>query len=271
MNEKTKKYIYLVHIPIFFVNALLHQLLYGFIQQTLLGISTDFSIEGALLRTTNAWIDYFVYIIFLIVFYTIEYRKILLDKAVRITETQMQLSRSFLSEMRNRLHPEFFFFSLNSIQTAIQHDKFREADKIMSSLSNFLRGTVYGSQDAEVELREELKLIESYLEARALCTDTENVYSVVCPAELKEALILNRQLFSFAEDVFKQDMNLTIRDDFNTLVVTISGSVFCAYADSVALVKKYMQEYYGSRGNVLSSENDGRLIVEVRLPLTLKN
>ncbi len=271
MNEKTKKYIYVLHIPVFFINALLHQLLYGYVQQRLLGIAADFSISGALLRTTNAWVDYFVYIIFLLVFYSIGYRKMLLDKAVQITETQMQLSRSVLSEMRNRLHPEFFFYSLNSIQSAVQHDRFREADKLMSSLSSFLRGTVYGSQDVEVELHEELGLIESYIATRSLCSNAENMCSIACPAELREALVLNRQIFSFAENVFRQDLTLTIRNEGDLLAVVMTGNVSGDYIEPVNLVKKYLLDYYGSRSDVISYEREGGLNIEMRLPLKFKN
>lgn len=271
MNEKTKKYIYLVHLPVFFISALLHQLLYGYMQQRFVGIAIDFSIAGALLRTTNAWIDYFVYIIFLLVFYSINYRKMLLDKAVQITETQMQLSRSVLSEMRNRLHPEFFFYSLNSIQSAVQHDRFREADKLMSSLSSFLRGTVYGSQDIEVELHEELGLIESYMATRSLCSNAEYICSITCPAELKDSLVLNRQIFSLAENVFLRDLILIVRNDGDLLAVEMAGNVSGEYVESVNLVEKYLREYYGSRSDVALSESEDGFKIELHLPLKFKN
>ncbi len=270
-QENSSRYVKLFHLPALFVNALLHQSLLGFMQNTLLGASVDLSPSGILLKTTNAWIDGFVYLIFLLVMYSLEYKKNVLEQAMKISEAQMNLSKSVLSEMRNRLHPDFFFYSLNSIQSAVQQDKFREADKIMSSLSTFLRGTVYGSQDVEVELHEELSLLESYLETRALCSGSQGVYSISCPVELKDALILNRQIFSLAEDIFRDDLKLMIRNDGGILVTEMTGKVACDYTATITLVKKYLQEYYGSRSDVAAVENEGVLRIEMRLPLNFKN
>ena len=73
-----------------------------------------------------------------------------------------ELTKLQLRSSKGELSPHFLFNTLNLVATLV-HEDADKADDILVRLSDMLRATLYGSRGGEVELREELALVESYL------------------------------------------------------------------------------------------------------------
>lgn len=68
-----------------------------------------------------------------------------------------------LNALRMQLHPHFLFNTLNSISVLMRKD-IDAADRMLLQLSNLLRVTLAGNAAHEIKLRQELEILERYLE-----------------------------------------------------------------------------------------------------------
>jgi len=68
-----------------------------------------------------------------------------------------------LDALRMQLHPHFLFNTLNSVSVLMRRD-IEAADRMLLQLSNLLRVTLAGNAAHEIKLKQELEILERYLE-----------------------------------------------------------------------------------------------------------
>ena len=76
---------------------------------------------------------------------------------------ESNLSKARFNTLRAQLHPHFLFNCLNAIAALLRRDP-RLAEATLMSLSELLRLTLSQSERQEIPLREEMQLVERYLE-----------------------------------------------------------------------------------------------------------
>ena len=81
-------------------------------------------------------------------------------KAIKLEE---QLTRTRLEFLKNQIHPHFLFNTLNMI-SSVMYESVPEADKMIANLSDLLRNTLKTSGVGVHQLREEIKILNYYLE-----------------------------------------------------------------------------------------------------------
>lgn len=111
-----------------------------------------------------AWLDIAGYVLFTLGYYYIKYRRITYENEIKLSNLEVELLRSKLNELRNRIHPQFLFNSLNTISELIKNCRNKEANRILSLLSDFLRITVYDNERDIISLGEEIGCLEKYME-----------------------------------------------------------------------------------------------------------
>jgi two-component system LytT family sensor kinase len=74
-----------------------------------------------------------------------------------------RLAQAELQVLKSQLHPHFLFNALNTI-SALMHRDVKAADRMLSRLSELLRGALDHTSDQEVSLQDELAFLSSYLE-----------------------------------------------------------------------------------------------------------
>jgi two-component system, LytTR family, sensor kinase len=95
--------------------------------------------------------------------YGIQYFHRYRDRELRASQLESQLAHARLQALNMQLHPHFLFNTLNSI-SALMHRDVRAADRTLSRLEDLLRLTLDNSEAQEVPLRDELRVLEPYLE-----------------------------------------------------------------------------------------------------------
>ena len=83
---------------------------------------------------------------------------------LRASELQRQLVQSELGALRMQLHPHFLFNTLNAIVVLVRQGKTREADTMLTHLSELLRRTLDEWEVQEVPLWRELEYLGLYLD-----------------------------------------------------------------------------------------------------------
>ena len=85
------------------------------------------------------------------------------ERELEAERIRSQLAESRLEALTAQLQPHFLFNTLQGISTLITRDPVA-ADKMLTSLSDLLREVLRRGEKREVELSEELRVLESYLD-----------------------------------------------------------------------------------------------------------
>ncbi len=86
-----------------------------------------------------------------------------LQLELHASELKTQLARVQLSALKMQLQPHFLFNTLNAIMVLVRHERAREAEEMLSRLSDLLRWVLEDVEAQEVPLRRELEYLQLYL------------------------------------------------------------------------------------------------------------
>ena len=110
------------------------------------------------------------------------------ERALLASNLETRLVEAQLDALRMQLQPHFLFNTLNSISVLMRKD-IDAADRMLLQLSNLLRVTLARNAEHEITLRQELEILERYLEIeRIRFQDRLTVQRQIDPAAL-EALV----------------------------------------------------------------------------------
>jgi two-component system, LytTR family, sensor kinase len=85
------------------------------------------------------------------------------EREIQASNLETRLIEAQLDALRMQLHPHFLFNTLNSVSVLMRRDV-DAADRMLLQLSNLLRVTLARNADHEIKLRQELEILERYLE-----------------------------------------------------------------------------------------------------------
>ena len=75
-----------------------------------------------------------------------------------------EISETELKALRAQMNPHFIFNSLNSIADYVNKNDAKSADYYLGKFAKLMRGILENSQEKEIPLSEELKILESYIQ-----------------------------------------------------------------------------------------------------------
>ena len=152
----------------------------------------------------------------------IENRKVDTEKLAREAE---------LSKLRQQLQPHFLFNSLNSI-SALIGTKPDEARKMIQELSDFLRGTIKKDDQQFVNLEEELRHLNLYLEIEKVrfghrlkteIEQDEQTNKMLLPSLLLQPLVENAIKFGLYDTIGEITIRLEAKGVENHLYILIQN------------------------------------------------
>ena len=109
-------------------------------------------------------------------------------QALRTTELEGQLARSELAVLRAQLQPHFLFNALNTAVSLVRARQPEAGVHVLTHLAELLRQLVSGVEQ-EVSLREELRLLDSYLEIERARFGSRLTILVDVPPALLDAYV----------------------------------------------------------------------------------
>jgi two-component system LytT family sensor kinase len=95
--------------------------------------------------------------------HALAYRRESERRALASAQLEMRLVEAQLQALQRQLHPHFLFNTLNAIAGLMRTDV-DAADRMMDRLGDLLRMTLHTSNIQEVSLKEELELLQKYLD-----------------------------------------------------------------------------------------------------------
>ncbi len=275
------------HLLLAFLLALVHATVYPLVF-TLLGMTTPRSLLERYTMTVMDWtpVSMLLYLMTLLAGYGLETSRRERAQALRTTELEGQLARSELAVLRAQLHPHFLFNALNTAVSLVRANQPEAGVHVLTHLADLLRQLVHGVEQ-EVTLRDELKMLDSYLEIERARFGSRLAISVDVPAQLRDAYVPGLVLQPLVENalrhgVGKRDapghvwidasargkvLELRVRDDGPGVALDAAASD--PPGVGIANTRARLSRLYADAG-VLSLHNGGSGGAEVIVSLPLR-
>jgi len=185
-----------------------------------------------------------------------------------------------LSSLESRIHPHFLFNTLNTISALIREDPAR-AERTVARLAALLRYSLDTGAKPMVPLRQELRVVEDYLQIEKTRFGERLRYDVNVPAELEDLEVPPLTLQTVVENCIKHvvspnrhgsELRIAARLEAGYLLleVTDDGPGF----DSSALqaghglenLRDRIAALFDGAGRLEFARRDGRMLVSVAVP-----
>jgi sensor histidine kinase YesM len=205
------------------------------------------------------------------------------DGELHAANLETRLVQAQLNALRMQLHPHFLFNTLNSISVLMRRDT-DAADRMLLQLSNLLRVTLAGNAAHEIKLRQELEILERYLEIEQIrFQDRLTVKMQIDPAAL-DALVPQLLFQPLVENAIRH--GIVERDNGGVIEIRAerqNGMVHLQVRDNgpgmklaagnlsegvgLSNSRSRLEYLYGSEGRFeVRNAEEGGLIVAAELP-----
>ncbi len=197
----------------------------------------------------------------------------------RLRQLAVRAKQAELAALQARVRPHFLFNTLNT-GAALVHHRPDEAEHLLLDLADLFRAALGGPR--EIPLREEIALIERYLEIESLRFRERLRVRWTRPDPMPEAFVPSLSLQPLVENAIKHgieriagggEIDIRIDSDERGIVIMISNPMpaepsRAATGHNVGLPASLAQieAYTEGRGSVEAKTEDGRFIVTVKLP-----
>ena len=169
-------------------------------------------------------------------------------------EAQLQL-------LRAQLHPHFLFNTLNNIYSQTQLES-PNGSKMIMGLSNILRYILYEGKKPLVLLKQELQMINEYIDLEKIRYGNKLDVHVLIPDKANDIYIAPLLLLPFVENCFKHGTSNMLENPWINFTVELKDTT---------LVMKLMNGKTPLNGNVQEKQGIGINNVSQRLNLLYKD
>jgi LytS/YehU family sensor histidine kinase len=205
---------------------------------------------------------------------------VIVAETTRLSRLETQFAEARLLALKAQLQPHFLFNALNTVSVLMREDA-DAADDVLVRLSGLLRKTLDSSAKHEVPLREELELVEAYLEIERVRFSNRFAYRIDVAGEALDVPVPPLILQPLVENAVRHGiarriaagrieiaaarrngrLQLTVRDDGPGLAADARDGI------GLSNTRARLQQQYGTRHTFsLASHRDGGTIVSLEIP-----
>jgi len=142
------------------------------------------------------------YLFLIGVAYALAYRRESEARALNASQLETRLIEAQLQSLQRQLHPHFLFNTLNTISGLIRTDP-DGADKMIDRLGDLLRMTLHKSNIQEVPLKEELDVLQKYVEIEQTRFGSRLNVEMHVPPEVLDAQVPSLLLQPLVENAIR--------------------------------------------------------------------
>ena len=129
-----------------------------------------------------------------------------LELKVHSSQLAEQLTSSQLSALKMQMHPHFLFNTLSAIMVLVRQGKGREAETMLSRLSDLLRHTLDDVEAQEVPLWRELDFLRIYLSIEQVRFEDRLRVRIDAGPEVSDALVPHMALQPIVENAVRHGL-----------------------------------------------------------------
>lgn len=160
------------------------------------------------------------------------------------TSYKVHLSETEMKILRLQLNPHFIFNSLNSIADYIRKSNTEQADYYLTKFAKLMRSTLESSEEKEITLKEELKMIELYVQLESLRLNNELILEVHIDPNLNTDDIMLPPLIlqPFVENSIWHGLSKKQTAGTISIHIKIENEMLAIYVDDNGVGRKLAQE-----------------------------
>lgn len=144
------------------------------------------------------------------VHHALEYRRRLHEREAAAAELRTRLAEAQLQSLRTQLQPHFLFNTLNAVSVLALKGETQSVVRMLSRLSELLRLTLDGAPGQEVSLRQELAVLERYVDIERVRFPDRLEVRVDAAPETHDALVPALLLQPLVENAIRHGIAQTV-------------------------------------------------------------
>lgn len=205
------------------------------------------------------------------------------DREALTLQLQARLNDAQLHALRAQLNPHFLFNALNAVTTLLHRDPHR-ADAMLTRLGELLRITLRADPDHEIPLRDELALLDRYLDIMRMRFSDRVTVSRDVDSAAVDALVPSFLLQPIVENAFEHgvarlqapgrvEVGASLAAGGTQVVLRVRdngpGPSADGASDGIGITntRRRLQAMYAGAGQLdLSAAPGGGMLVEMRFP-----
>lgn len=141
--------------------------------------------------------------------YAFDYHEKYRERETRASQLETKLAQAQLESLKMQLHPHFLFNTLHTIAGLVRSNQSKPAVDMIAGLSHLLRHALDSSGEQEVTLREEIKLVETYLGIQKVRFSDRLTVRMDIDPETLDALVPNLILQPLVENAICHGIGLS--------------------------------------------------------------
>jgi two-component sensor histidine kinase len=150
-----------------------------------------------------SFINAFFYAGIVMVEHAGRYYRLYVDRRLRASELEAQVSRAQLQALQMQIRPHFLFNTLNTISGLVRVDDKAAATTMLAGLGDLLRMLLRSDGAQEVPVHQELELIERYLQIEQVRFGDQLAVEVSIEPGVENALVPNLILQPLVENAVR--------------------------------------------------------------------
>ena len=201
--------------------------------------------------------------------------------ATQNAELSLIAKQAQLDNLANQLNPHFLFNSLNSIKSLVI-EKPEKARRAIDLLSDILRTSLYEKEELLIPLKEELNLVQDYVELEKMRFEERLDLSVSMEEDLAHTLVLPLSIQLLIENAIKHGIDkridggtilLSIKKQGEQVRIVVQNPGRLTQGDNHKglgiknLSKRLFIQYNGEASISLDDEAGDRVIVTLLIPI----
>jgi sensor histidine kinase YesM len=270
-----------VHIPALVLIPVLHIAMYALFLHAVDGDERPYIQTSIMLLKSGLFFRYLTYSFLLATSISIDYYRHYRERELRTSRLEAKLAEAQLQTLRNQIHPHFLFNTLNAI-SSLMHKDVEAADEAISRLADLLRATLEVNGAQEVTLRQEIDILNQYIEIEKLRLGERLVVELDVQEDAYQAMVPNL----FLQPIVENAIRYGVASKSGTGKVTVSAR--CAerrleirvtddgpglpgeFKEGIGIgnTKARLRQLYGTNQSFLMTEGSpGGLCVTLLIPL----
>ena len=269
-----------VHVPAFILGPILHIAIYAAFLHAVDGDEKPFLQTSIWLMKSGLFLRYLTYAFLLVTSSSIDYYRHYKERELRTSRLEAKLVEAQLQSLKSQIHPHFLFNTLNAI-SSLMHKNVEAADEAISRLADLLRATLEVNGAQEVTLRQELDLLNQYVEIEKLRLGERLVVTTSVDPEAYQAMVPNLVLQPIVENAIRYGVatqrrtgkvTVAARRTEKGLEIEVSDDgpgLPDGYEEGIGIgnTKARLRQLYGLNQSFLMTNGDsGGLCVTLRIP-----
>jgi hypothetical protein len=269
-----------VHVCTLICSFLIHEALSVEIDAVLLNTRHPEALLPLLFNNPAVWIESFAYAIILLGFSLVEVQRITRESELTCSLLEARLTKTTLQELRNHIQPTFIINTLQSILVMVREGRNKDANRVLSLLSEFLRATVYDNERDEIPLEEELRFLGQLIEIEQVRSRrgftarreiARDVYKAVVPNFIFQPIVEELALRISAEVHTESSLVIRAARDGRMLKIEIEKISYGAKANAqddlvLDISSTRLQQMYGSDHTLSADRSEGSIRVVISIP-----